>query len=135
MNWGEILLFQWDTGGNPIVPTALESIYHIPVTHGGISLVPTVPAPSSMVTSFNWSRLVGYRLPPYVPFQIIVQSYNVVVPRTIIDEGASCSIMSSTAWKYLGSPYLVPVIQNLLAFNRGTSELLGILPNFPITLG
>ena len=29
----------------------------------------------------------------------------------------------------------MPVTQNLLAFNRGTNEQLGILPQLPITLG
>ena len=29
----------------------------------------------------------------------------------------------------------MPVTQNLLAFNRGTSQLLGILPKLPVTLG
>ena len=51
-----------------------------------------------------------------------------IVSGTIIDEGASVSIHSSTAWQALGLPLLVPVTQNLLAFNKGTSQLLGILP-------
>ena len=34
----------------------------------------------------------------------------------------------------MGSPQLVPIMQNLKAFNRTISEPLGILPNFPITL-
>ena len=70
-----------------------------------------------------------------MPFQIIVQSYNMVVLGTILDEGASISIMSSTTWKALGSPQLVPITQNLLAFNGRTSQPLGILLKFPITLG
>ena len=53
---------------------------------------------------------------------------------TIIDEGASASILSSTTWKALCSPSLLPDIQNLSGFNKGTSRPLGILPNFPITL-
>ena len=53
---------------------------------------------------------------------------------TIIDEGASMSILSSTSWKVLGSPLLLPEIRNLLGFNKGTSLPLGILPNFLITL-
>ncbi len=53
----------------------------------------------------------------------------------VINKGAYVSILSSTAWEDLGSPQLVPVTQNLLAFNRGTSQPLGILPKFPITLG
>jgi hypothetical protein len=35
----------------------------------------------------------------------------------------------------LGYPQLVSVMQNLLAFNRRTSHPLGILPQFPVTLG
>ena len=58
-----------------------------------------------------------------------------IVPDTIIDEGASVSILSSTAWKAFSSLPLVLVTQNLLAFNRGTSQPLGILPQLPITLG
>ena len=58
-----------------------------------------------------------------------------IVSGTFIDEGASVSILSSTAWQALGSPPLVPVTHILLAFNRGTNQPLGILPQFPITLG
>jgi len=58
-----------------------------------------------------------------------------IVPGTIIDEGASVSILSSTIWQALGSLPLVLVTKNLLAFNRGTSQPLGILPQLPITLG
>ena len=53
---------------------------------------------------------------------------------TIIDEGASVSILSSTAWKALGSPSLLPEMRNLTGFDKGTSRPLGILPNVPITL-
>ena len=58
-----------------------------------------------------------------------------IVPGTIIDEGASVSILSSTIWQALGSLPLVLVTKNLLAFNRGTNQPLGILPQMPITLG
>lgn len=58
-----------------------------------------------------------------------------IVSSTIIDEGASVSIVSSTAWQALSSPPLVPITQNMLASNRGTSQPLGILPQLPITLG
>jgi len=55
------------------------------------------------------------------------------IPSIVIDEGESVSILSSTAWQDLDSPQLVPVTQNLLAFNRGTSQSLGIIPKLPIT--
>jgi hypothetical protein len=47
----------------------------------------------------------------------------------------SISILSFVAWYALGCPQLAPVTQNLLAFNRRTSQPLGILPHFPVTLG
>jgi hypothetical protein len=52
-----------------------------------------------------------------------------------VDEGASTSILSSSAWKYLGFPELVYASHELLYFDRCPSEYLGILPQFPISLG
>ena len=43
-------------------------------------------------------------LPSSIPFQIIVKACGKNVHRTHVDEGASVSILSSTAWKALGSP-------------------------------
>jgi len=43
--------------------------------------------------------------------------------------------MPATTWQALGSPQLVMVAPNLTAFDRGTSQPLGILPKFPITFG
>ena len=57
-----------------------------------------------------------------------------VMAATIIDEGASVSILSSISWKALGSPSLLPEMRNLIGFDKGTSRPLGILPNVPITL-
>ena len=57
-----------------------------------------------------------------------------IVFGTIIDEGASVSILSSTAWKALGSPSLLPEMRNLTGFDKRTSRSLGILPDVPITL-
>ena len=53
---------------------------------------------------------------------------------TIIDEGAFVIILSSIAWKALGSPSLLPEMRNMTGFDKGTSRPLGILPNVPITL-
>ncbi len=94
-----------------------------------------IPPPSSSVVSFDWGPLTTFRLPSYVPFHITIQAYNMVLHGTILDEGASISIMSSTTWQALGSPQLVHVTQNLLAFNRGTNQPLGFLLKLPITLG
>ena len=94
-----------------------------------------VAPPSSLVASFNWGRFTGYFLPSYMAFEITVQASHLVVPNTIIDECVSVSIISSTTWQDFSSSLLVPVTQNLLAFNRGNSQPLGILLKLPVTLG
>jgi hypothetical protein len=102
---------------------------------GGIPPSPVEPPPSNEAIHFDWDVLTRPRLPSYTPFQITVQVCGQDVTKTLIDEGSSVSILSSIAWQTLGCPSLVPVTQNLLAFNRRTSQPLGTLPQFPITLG
>ena len=51
-----------------------------------------------------------------------------------MDEGASISILSSMAWKAMGSPPLKPASNHILKFNRSASAPLGIIPQWPITL-
>jgi len=70
-----------------------------------------------------------------MPFWVTVHAYHKAIPSTVLDEGASISLMPTTTWQALGSPQLVPVAPNLTAFDGGTSQPLGILPQFPITLG
>jgi hypothetical protein len=101
----------------------------------GIPPSPVGPPPSNEAIHFDWGVLTGPCLPSHIPFQITVQVCGRYVPQTLIDEGASISILSSIAWQALGCPPLASVTQNLLAFNRRTSQPLGTLPQFPITLG
>jgi hypothetical protein len=102
---------------------------------GGIPPSPVEPPPSHEAIHIDWGVLTGHRLPSYMPFQITVQVCGRDVPQTLIDEGSSVSILSSIAWQALGCPPLASVTQNMLAFNRRTSQPLGTLPQFPITLG
>ena len=53
---------------------------------------------------------------------------------TIVDEGASVSILSSTAWKAICSSFLVPDTDQILDFNLRPTTPLGIRPQLPITL-
>jgi hypothetical protein len=100
----------------------------------GVPHSPVGPPPSNEAIHFDWGVLTGPHLPSYIPFQITVQVCGRDVTKTLIDEGSSVSILSSIAWQTLGCPSLAPVTQNLLAFNRRTSQPLGTLPQFPITL-
>ena len=54
---------------------------------------------------------------------------------TIVDEGASISILSSTVWQALGSPQLMLATDQILDFNRRPTAPLWILPHFTINLG
>jgi hypothetical protein len=102
---------------------------------GGIFLTPSIPPPGPGMVSFDWNDLVEPRLPSYAPFQIRVEVNSTNIYRCIVDEGASASILSSMVWKVLGSPELVPASHELLDFDRHPSEYLGVLPQFPISLG
>jgi hypothetical protein len=86
------------------------------------------PPTSTEAILFYWGVLTGPLLPSHVPFQITVQVRGRDVPQMLIDEGASISILSYVAWYALGCLQLAAVTQNLLAFNRRTSQPLGILP-------
>jgi hypothetical protein len=101
----------------------------------GIPPSPMEPPSSNETILFNWGVLTGPHLPSHIPFQITVQVCGQDVPQTLIDEGSSVSILSSIAWQTLGYPPLASVTQNLLSFNRRTSQPLGTLPQFPVTLG
>ena len=54
---------------------------------------------------------------------------------TIVDEGDFVSIISSTAWQAIGSPHLVPAINQIPTFNRRPTSPLGIFPHLHITVG
>jgi hypothetical protein len=94
----------------------------------GIPPSPMEPPPSNEAIHFDWGVITRPCLPSHIPFQIRVQVFGRYIPQKLIDEGVSVSIFSSFDWKALGFPQLVPVTQNLLYFNRRTSQPLGTLP-------
>ena len=76
------------------------------------------PSPSSEVFSFDWSNLTKSHLHSNVPFQIVVNVTTRQMLHTVVDEEASISILSSTAWQALGSPELVLATDQILDSNR-----------------
>jgi hypothetical protein len=64
---------------------------------GGIPPSPAKPPPSNEAILFDWGALTGPHLTSHIPFKIIVQVCGREVPKTLIDEGASVSILSSIA--------------------------------------
>jgi hypothetical protein len=101
----------------------------------GIPPSPVEPPPSNEAILFNWGVLTEPRLPSHIPFQVTTKVCGRDVSQTLIDQGASLSIFSSITWQALGCPQLASVTQNLLDFNRRTSQPLGTLSQFPVTLG
>ena len=57
------------------------------------------------------------RLPHKLAFQIIAKVVEKKVFRTILDEGASTSVLSLSCWKAIGSPELVTSPMTLKAFD------------------
>lgn len=86
-----------------------------------------VPPPSPKVIYFDLNRPVEPHFPSYVPFQIIVEVFSKDIHQSIIDEWVYIIILSSMSWYVLGSPNLISDTCQLLAFNKRTSEHLGIL--------
>jgi hypothetical protein len=122
--------------GSDVSTNYVFSIYDsILLEQGGILLVPSTPPPSPKMVSFDWNDLVEPHLPSAAPFQIRIEVNSTKIYRCIVDEEASASILSSSVWKVLGSPKLVSASHELWAFDRRSSECLGILPQLPISLG
>ena len=112
----QILFINTDSdeqGGNFPIPLSQEG-----TSSESYPSVYSVPPPSNLVVSFDWNQLGRPRLPASLPFRIIVQIYRMVMAGTIIDEGASVSILSSISWKALGSPALLPEMRNLSGFDK-----------------
>ena len=64
------------------------------------------------------------RLPHKLPFQIITKVVEKKVFRTVLDEGASTSVLSLSCWKAIGSPELVTSPTTLKPFQSILGEKL-----------
>ena len=85
---------------------------------GGTEFNLNEPPPIPLIASFYWDSLVEPHLPSIAPFQIKVQVEHYMVSRCIVDEGASISILSTHAWRGMGSPSLASNINHPLGFDR-----------------
>ena len=120
---------------DPTLPIESDSkiadVFLVSSDCSGQGVIPShtmVPPPSSEVCSFDWNSLAEPSLPSDIPFQICVKVVGKDIFCTIVDEGASVSILSSTAWQAIGSPQLVPATEQILALNQRPTGPLGILP-------
>ena len=75
------------------------------------------------------------RLPYYVSLLVHVECLNMIIKRTVIDEGTAASVMSLSCWKGLGSPELSKSTTMLTAFDGRSFRPHGILPSLKVRLG
>ena len=75
------------------------------------------------------------RLPYYVSLLVHVECLNMIVKRTVIDEGAATSMMSFSCWKGIGSPELSKSTTMLTIFYGRLFRPHGILPSLKVRLG
>jgi hypothetical protein len=75
-----------------------------PSEKGGIPLTSSMLPRSPQSISFYWNSLVERFLPSSTSFQIKVEAYSKTIHLCIVDEGASISIIASSAWQAIGCP-------------------------------
>ena len=75
------------------------------------------------------------RFPYYVSLLVHVEFLNMIVKRTVIDEGAVASVMSLSCSKGLGSPELSKSMTMLTTFDGRSFRPHGILPSLKVHLG
>ena len=75
------------------------------------------------------------RLPHKLTFQIITKVVKKKVFRTVLDEGASTSILSLSCWKDIGSPELITSPTTLKAFDGQGLQPLGLISSLAVELG
>ena len=75
------------------------------------------------------------RLPHKLAFQIITKVVGKKFFRTILDEGASASVLSLSCWKALSSPDLVTSPMTLKAFDGRGFQPHGLISTLAIDLG
>ena len=86
---------------------------------------------SSSVIKFETIGLQT-RFPYYVFLLVHVECLNLIIKRTVIDEGAVASVMSLSCWKGLGSPELSKSVTMLTTFNGRSFRLHRILPSLKV---
>jgi hypothetical protein len=88
-------------GGDASFDHVLSIFGYVPPKQGSIPLSSSMLPPIPRVVSFDWNDLVEPHLPSSTPFQIRgILGY-------IVEKVSCASILSSLAWKVLGSPNIV----------------------------
>ena len=93
-----------DLGQTPCAMSTLEFLQSCPSQRKALlSVLGVNDDSSSSVIKFETMGLQP-RFPYYVSLLIHVECLNMTIKRTMIDEGATASVMSLACWKGFGSP-------------------------------
>ena len=108
-----------DLGHTPCAMSALEVLQSFPSQRKALLFSLGVnDDDSSSVIKFETAGLQP-RLPYYVSLLIHIECLNMIVKRTVIDEGTATSVISLSCWKGLGSPKLSKFATMLTTFDGG----------------
>ena len=97
------------------------------------SLGDTDPSDTDLI-HFNLENLKPI-LPHQLDFEVITRVVGKKVFRTILDEGASTSVLSLSYWKAIGSLELVKSPTTLKAFDIRGFHPYGLMPTLLVELG
>ena len=102
----------------PCAMSTLEVLQSFPTQHKNLlTALGYLDSDNTNLIHFNVENYKS-RLPHKISFQVVTNVVGKKVFRTILDEGASTSVLSLSCWKALGSPKLVTSPTTLKSFDR-----------------
>ena len=115
--------------------SALEVLQSCPAQRSALlTALGAVDPKNSLMITFDMTNFKK-RLPHHMAFHIISSCRKCNIFQTVVDEGASTSVMSLACWKGIGSPVAAPFATLLTAFDGHSHRPHGIVPTFPICVG
>ena len=131
----ELLNFVEDIAQAPCAMSTLEVLQSCPIQPKNLltALVSLDPDNTNLI-HFNVQNYMS-RIPHKLSFQIITKLVGKKVFRTVLDKGASTSVLSLSCWKAIGSPELVTSPTTLKSFDGWGFHPHVIIPSLSIELG
>ena len=123
-----------DLAQEPCSMSTLEVLQSCPTQHKNLlTALGTLDPENTNLIHFNVENY-KYRLPHKIAFQIIMKVVGKVF-RTVLDEGASTSVLSLSCWKALGSPEIVTSPMTLKSFDGRGFQPHGLISALAFKLG
>ena len=124
-----------DLAQTPCAMSTLEVLQSSPTQHKKLLTTLGATNPIDMnLSHFNPENLKP-RLPHQLAFQFITSVVGKKVFRTVLDEGASTSVLSLPCWKAIDSPELVKSPTTLKSFDGRGFQPYCLMPTLSVQLG